>query len=630
VTVHAEVSQKKGSQILHRDLSLRNLPVFKTHNSFFPILPRTTKTMKFAQALITLSSLVASAVGMVNTHKDQHHMNREYIGNSLWVFGEGGVSIYNPDGTESLKQIEPKDICHMTAGYRGGDPSLSCSFYDTVSDGKKYVWAAVSRGIPKIDILDIDTGDVVGSFATCLSPRKMEYHPLREEIWVRCSQVDRNSTFPSYMDVFSTASPSVAIASDMKFKEDTTINSWGYTVVDNTLGDVGYSTDWDQPYLFKLDLSDKSIIDKFAMPLGAGTYEVAYSQKNRHVFVRTSVCCTCGFEGADQLDCGRYGSKNVTITTGPWAGSVDIQGSCGRCDGVAGVDTLGVYEFDTTTDSIVGNHIMKENFGGDPFPSPDGKYIVLIGRNGGTTIRILEAGLTSEKSTVFADLELNFNTTNNEDDQVFNDFAFVEADGKNMIVFVSGTENRAAIVDLADVRNPSYVVLSEAAETSSRRNRRQVEWAVGTPYVWIDGTSASEIYVIDVEKKEKITTLTGIKTTKILNVQNYAKMQKAKMQQEAVDAAIKAAQDAVSPQKVEAAGQKETESAKTVTAAAETATAKKYTDDNDIDAVGIIGLIVGACALIVGTMNVFVMSSMKNQITTNKDDLISLGSKDVA
>ena len=240
--------------------------------------------------------------------------------------------------------------------------------------------------------------------------------------------------------------------------------------------------------------------------------------------------------------------------------------------------------------------------------------------------------------TVFADLELGFNSTNNEDDQVFNDFAFVEADGKNMLVFVSGTENKAAIIDLADVNNPTYVTLSESKENSARSRRRQVEWAVGTPYVWVDGTQASKVYVINVEKKQKVRTIEGIKTTKILGVQNFAKMQQAKEQQVAVDAAIKAAQAAIAAEKSsssedqmssksESSGSEE---GNVAAAAMDAATGAEYKDDNDIDAIGIIGLIVGACALIVGTMNVFVMSSMKSQITSNKDDLISLGSKDVA
>jgi hypothetical protein len=309
---------------------------------------------------------------------------------------------------------------------------------------------------------------------------------------------------------------------------------------------------------------------------------------------------------------------------------------CGRCDGIAGVDTLGVYEFDTTTDTIVGNHIMKENFGGDPYPSPDGKYIVLIGRNGGTTVRILETGATSEPSTVFADLEMGFNSTNHEDDQIFNDFAFVELDGMSMIVFVSGTENRAAIVDIsngADNIKITYVALGGHAGNDDISNRRQVEWAVGTPYVWIDGDGRGEAYVVDVSAGTLVKTIAGISTTRMLSVQNYAKMHEQKMQQEAIQAAIEA-QMAVQQQMADEQGKKESSEGSmmetNLNAAQQAAVPSNTKDDNDIDIVGILGLIIGACALIVGTMNVFVMSSMKTQIASNKDDLVSLGSKDVA
>jgi hypothetical protein len=587
--------------------------------------------MKFGLAFVGLSSLVTSTVGMVNTHKDQHHLNKEFIGNSIWIFGSGGIAIFNPDGTSQLKSIEPDNICHMVTGYRGGDPSLSCNFYDAVSDGKKYVWAAVSRGVPKIDILEIDTGSVVGSFETCMNPRDLEYHPLREEIWVRCANVESNATYPSYMDVFSTSSPSVAISSDMKFKEDTTINSWGYTVVDNTLGDVGYSTDWDQSKLFKLDLSTKSIVDQFEMPLGSGTYEMAYSPMNQHIYVRTSVCCTCGFPGADVDDCGRYGSSNVTVTTGPFAGQTNVKGMCGRCEGIPGVDTLGVYEFDTTTDTVVGNHIMKENFGGDPYPSPDGRFIVLIGRNGGTSIRILEAGETSEKSTVFADLELGFDSTDYEDEQVHSDFAFIEIDGKNIIVFVSATENRAAIVDITNGANnikTSYVELVDG-RTTARGEGRQIEWAVGTPYVWIDGSGKQEVYVLNVLTEKVVSVITGVFTTKILSVQNYAKMQEEKVRHEAIQSAIDAQLKAM---KDGAEGSDSSGQAGYTSNAyiGNNEAANTNKDDSKIDIVGIVGLIIGVCALIVGTMNVFLIANMKSQVRTTKDDLVSLGSKNVA
>jgi len=48
-------------------------------------------------------------------------------------------------------------------------------------------------------------------------------------------------------------------------------------------------------------------------------------------------------------------------------------GVCGSsCEGKKDVDTIGVYEFDTVTDTVVKTHVMEEGFGGDPYPSPDG------------------------------------------------------------------------------------------------------------------------------------------------------------------------------------------------------------------------------------------------------------------
>jgi len=596
--------------------------------------------MNLLQAFAGLASLVAPTAGMVNTAKDQHHMNRDFIGEAIWIFGLDGVSIFNPDGSENLKTIDPKDICHEVVGYRGNpEARLLCSFYDVVSDGKKYVWAAVTRGIPKIDILDIDTGDIVGSFSTCMNPTQLEYHPLREEIWVRCTELHPNATTPSYMDVFSTASPSVSIDTEIFFSSNYrspgSPASKGYIVVDNSLGDVGYITDRDQPYIFKIDLSTKKIIDKFDLPLAYGGIDAVYSRMNKHIFVRADVCCTCGFEGADNPDCGRYSPDLVNVTTGNQAGQTNVPGVCFyRCHGF-GADTIGVYEFDTTTETIVGSHLMKEGFTGDPYPSPDGKFIVMIGRNGGTTVRVLKTGLTSAKSTIFSDLVLDFNSTGNEDDSIFSDLAFVERNGKNMIIFVAGPENRAAIVDVDDIANPTYVNLANGESTARYQKMREVEWAVGTDYVWVSGDGAKQVYIIDVMKKALVRTIDGVSTRKMISVVNFAKMNAAKMQQDMVDAAIAASYAQMKvPEEDTIAADAATEGSKkegtTNSIESEAAPQTKVVDDNDVDPVGIIGLALGVCALIVGTMNVYVMSSMKNQISSNKDDLVSLGSKDIA
>lgn len=51
-------------------------------------------------------------------------------------------------------------------------------------------------------------------------------------------------------------------------------------------------------------------------------------------------------------------------------------GICGRsCNGVEGVDSVGVYEFDTVSQTVVATHVLKEGIGGEPYISFDGsKY----------------------------------------------------------------------------------------------------------------------------------------------------------------------------------------------------------------------------------------------------------------
>ena len=51
-------------------------------------------------------------------------------------------------------------------------------------------------------------------------------------------------------------------------------------------------------------------------------------------------------------------------------------GVCGSsCESQAGIDTIGVYEYDTGSDRVVATHMMKEGVGGDPYPSPDGSEL---------------------------------------------------------------------------------------------------------------------------------------------------------------------------------------------------------------------------------------------------------------
>ena len=159
----------------------------------------------------------------------------------MWVLGSSGVGIFSPDGSEKMVSIDGSAICHEEPEPQGSGYYRKCRFYDVISDGKKYVWASFAQGVPKIDLFDINTGAVVGSFDTCLSPSSLEYHPLRDEVWVRCSGMEENSTMQTSLDVFSASSPSGLIETnilleDRALKEG--LSSTGHSVIDNTLGDV--------------------------------------------------------------------------------------------------------------------------------------------------------------------------------------------------------------------------------------------------------------------------------------------------------------------------------------------------------------------------------------------------------
>jgi hypothetical protein len=300
-------------------------------------------------------------------------------------------------------------------------------------------------------------------------------------------------------------------------------------------------------------------------------------------------------------------------------------------------------EFDTNTDKFIASHVMPDGAGGDPFGSPDGRHIVIVGRNGGEVIRILKAGEPGVASTVAFDLALGFSTFEEETSAVFNDFSFIQTskndgmgDGvdRDLIVIASGTENKVAIVDLmSGTPEVSIVTMRDDAEMTARRNRRQVEWVVGTSYVWIDGTGGEEVYVLDVDKKEMVQTISGVTTTKMLSVENYAAKRTAELISQQITAAIADIPEPTTTVVTNAASDSASDDTKVE--ASSLSSTLDYEDDSDIDPVGIAALVVGLCALIVGIANMVYMSRSKSSDDGGNDgadsvDVKTLGSKNFA
>lgn len=79
---------------------------------------------------------------------------------------------------------------------------------------------------------------------------------------------------------------------------------------------------------------------------------------------------------------------------------MNVTGACGsECEGTT-ADTIGVYEYDTVTDTFIGSFNVKEGtgFGADPISSPDGKYVLLLPNDGGQFVRVIKAGANGQQS----------------------------------------------------------------------------------------------------------------------------------------------------------------------------------------------------------------------------------------
>lgn len=323
-----------------------------------------------------------------------HEKAQSAIGPAMWTFGAtSGVNVWSVDGQSLLKTHSPSDL-PMCGPAEGGDGSDVCSFFAYQSDGHQYVWAGAFAP-DRVDVFDIDTAEYVSYMPTCSTPLDLDYVPNRQEMWLHCAGTNEGSD--GHIDVFSTNS--LATNYDL-VNLNVTGRSYGRQVMDSSLGVYGYATVYNQPFLYKIDLATRQVAKRIPLELSNGAYELAYSPLNQHLFIRSRVTCTCGDETKDIADCGRFGGGLVDVVTGPSAGQTQVEGTSGSsCVGSA-ADTIGVYEYDTKTDRIVGTHNILEGTGqgATPMASPRGDYVLLVGNDGGQNIRVYEPKLNAAVS----------------------------------------------------------------------------------------------------------------------------------------------------------------------------------------------------------------------------------------
>jgi len=209
--------------------------------------------------------------------------------------------------------------------------------------------------------------------------------------------------------------------------------------------------------------------------------------------------------------------------------------------------------------------------------------------------------------TVFADLELDFDRTGYETKSVFRDFAFINRNGVTKIIIASGTEHKVAFIDISQngAIETSYMTFSddEFVNTAPHGRYRQVEWVIGTDFVWINDSSLEETFVINMMTEELVTVISGLGSSRMLAVQNYDRARQYNEQKQLIDESMK-----------QFLGSDGSGASAIYSGSSE--------DENGTDAVLVIALVLGAVSLVVGAANLSLIAKMRKEINKpmNVDD----------
>jgi len=441
------------------------------------------------------------ALSLLSTEGVQHQSDVYYhetpvLGPSMWHFGPDGLTIYAPNG-DVLKTHRKKTLCKEYTD-RQGVVNDDCGYFTMASDGHKYVWATVTAGGSAVQAFDIDTGDYAGSLETCGTPIDMEYHTARDEMFIRCAAAEGSEDNAGEIDVFSSAT----LSSDLPMvKFNATGRVYGRLAVHSSLGPIGYSLAYNKNYITEIDLSTKEVVDRFEIPDAYGGYDTTYSPVNQHLYFRSRVCCSCDMDdgnGGDVDTCG-YGGSNVIVTTGPSKSPDPQMGICsGGCEG-SPADTIGVVEFDTVNNVFVDSHniMLGTGWGADVVSSPDGRWIVLFGNDGGQNVRVMEAGKNGESSgKSVRDIAVDFEG-GLPGSIVVADVAFIQDENREIMIVGANSDNNIVLADLNSGETFKFNMAPGAFE-SSGGGLRNLEWAVGTDYVWVDGDDAKAVYILTI------------------------------------------------------------------------------------------------------------------------------------
>jgi len=147
--------------------------------------------------------------------------------------------------------------------------------------------------------------------------------------------------------------------------------------------------------------------------------------------------------------------------------------------------------------------------------------------DGGKYVRILKAGKNGESSNGNTrDIAMDFEGGTDRK-TVASDVAWVQDKDREILIVGASTDNNIVLVDLKTFATRKLNLAPGVIETTGGRSRN-LEWAVGTDYVWVNGGEAKEAYIIKItggiDSAVLDRTLTGVAAGQMLFVNNYERM----------------------------------------------------------------------------------------------------------
>eukprot|EP00632_Arachnochrysis_sp_CCMP2950_P016659 CAMPEP_0185688816 /NCGR_PEP_ID=MMETSP1164-20130828/70_1 /TAXON_ID=1104430 /ORGANISM="Chrysoreinhardia sp, Strain CCMP2950" /LENGTH=597 /DNA_ID=CAMNT_0028355281 /DNA_START=25 /DNA_END=1818 /DNA_ORIENTATION=- len=422
------------------------------------------------------------------------------LDDAFWTFGTDGVRVFSNDGAAQLLSLPHDDICELREACFRGACSIhnDCNFYAAATDGT-HVFATKDESGGKIAIFDAVRGLYLGSYPTCARPVQMDYAPHRAELWVHCFSPDDAIGDSGHLDVFSTSAWGLDRAQVALPNQTLGGHTHGWVELDAMTPDYAWASTREHPYLARINVHTLGVETYDLAPHDCAALNViAVSWRNKHLYVKCHVCCSCGVDADTGAECNAARASDVTLRDGTTA-----LGYCGiACDGSA-ADTVGLVEFDTVSKTVVATHYWDDFGSGDPVASADGAFVVVESSSNGR-VKILAVGdngvATSDARA--ADVATGFSPA------AHRDTLFVQ-DGRSydLVIFGSTVENHVAVAHLDDVRDDAaadveaaVVTLSDATASTASSGRlasRSMAWARGTPYVMVCGAGADELYVVD-------------------------------------------------------------------------------------------------------------------------------------